>query len=46
MIFIGVHILGLFLDTYVHFGLADLFVPLASSWHPIPVAFGIVAFGC
>lgn len=44
MIFIGVHILGLFLDTYVHFGLADLFVPLASSWHPIPVAFGIVAF--
>ena len=44
MIFIGVHILGLFLDTYVHFGLTDLFVPLASSWHPIPVAFGIVAF--
>lgn len=44
MIFVGVHILGLFLDTYVHFGLTDLFVPLASSWHPIPVAFGIVAF--
>ena len=26
MIFVGVHILGLFLDTYVHFGPAELFV--------------------
>jgi len=28
----------------VPFGLAELFVPLASSWHPLPVAAGIVAF--
>ena len=37
------HIGGLVADTYVHFGLADLTVPFASSWKPAPVALGIVS---
>lgn len=44
MMFVGVHIVGLVSDTYVHFGVVDLFVPFASSWHPVAVAFGVVAF--
>src|SRR5205823_1379143 len=31
------------LDSYVHFGLVDVLVPLASSSHPVAVAWGIVA---
>lgn len=42
--FVGVHLAGLVADGYVHFGLADLFVPLASAWRPEAVALGIVAF--
>ncbi len=41
MVFVGVHVTGLLLDSYVHFGLAELLVPLASSWHPVAVAWGI-----
>lgn len=37
------HLLGLWADSYVHFGASELFVPLASSWKPWPVALGILA---
>ena len=30
-------------DTYVHFGAADVLVPFASKWHPVALAWGIVA---
>jgi hypothetical protein len=40
----GIHLCGLVADDYVHFGPADLFVPGASSWRPLAVAFGITAF--
>ena len=40
----GAHLGALVADTYVHFGLADLLVPFASSWKPAPVAWGILAF--
>jgi predicted ferric reductase len=40
--FVAVHVLGLSLDGYVHFGPAQLFVPFASSWRPVAVAWGIV----
>ena len=43
-IFVGVHVAGLVADNYAHFGAADLLVPLASSWKPVPVAWGVVAF--
>src|SRR5581483_893565 len=41
--FVGVHMAGLVADNYVHFGLSELFVPLASKWHPGPVAWGVVS---
>ena len=42
VVFVGVHLAGLALDSYVNFGPSDLFVPLAASWKPGPVALGIV----
>jgi predicted ferric reductase len=39
--FTGLHIASLLPDTYVDFTLVDLFVPFASSWHPVAVAWGI-----
>lgn len=41
--FTGVHVLGLVADTSVHFGPAQILVPLASRWHPIAVAWGVIA---
>ena len=38
------HVVSILLDTYVHFGLVELLVPFASSWHPVAVAWGIVGF--
>ena len=43
-VFVAVHIVALLGDTYVHFGLASVLVPFASSWHPVAVAWGISAF--
>jgi sulfoxide reductase heme-binding subunit YedZ len=43
VVFTGVHMGGLFLDTQTHFGPAQLFVPFASGWRPAVVALGVVA---
>ena len=43
VVFVGVHVLALPLDTYTDWGWRDLVVPMASRWHPVPIAFGIVA---
>jgi predicted ferric reductase len=43
VVFTGVHIGALVADNYVHFGLADLLVPLASKWRPVPTAYGVTA---
>ena len=37
------HLLALLADSYVHFGLADVLVPLATSWRPVAVAWGVIA---
>jgi DMSO/TMAO reductase YedYZ heme-binding membrane subunit len=42
-IFTGVHIGSILLDSYTHFGLADVLVPFASAWHPDRVAWGVIA---
>ena len=42
--FTGLHLGGLVADNYVHFGVADLLVPFASSWKSGAVALGIAAF--
>lgn len=41
--FLALHLVGLVLDSYVQFSLRDLFVPMAASWKPGPVAWGVVA---
>jgi ring-1,2-phenylacetyl-CoA epoxidase subunit PaaE len=43
VLFTGLHLTGLLLDSYVQISLRDLLVPLASSWRPVPVALGVVA---
>jgi predicted ferric reductase len=43
LIFTGVHVLAIVADTYVHFGLASVLVPLAAHWHPVAVAWGVVS---
>lgn len=42
--FTGIHLVSLVLDSYVHFGLVQLLVPLTSSYRPGAVAWGIVGF--
>lgn len=44
VIFTAIHLAGLVADSYVTFGWTELFIPMASSWRPGAVAFGIVAF--
>jgi predicted ferric reductase len=41
--FVALHLAALVVDSYVHFGVTDLFVPFASDWKPLPVALGVVA---
>jgi predicted ferric reductase len=40
---VGLHIGALVADSFVHFGAADVLVPLASSWRPLPVALGVLS---
>src|SRR3954447_17473020 len=42
IVFVGVHVLASLADTYVQFSLADVLVPMVSSWHPVAVAWGVV----
>jgi predicted ferric reductase len=42
VVFTAVHMVGLWLDSYVEFGWRELFVPFASEWQPEAVAWGIV----
>lgn len=40
--FVAVHVVAILVDSYVQFSIADVLVPLVSTWHPIAVAWGIV----
>ena len=44
VVFTAIHVGALVADNYVHFGLREVFVPMASAWKPIPVTAGVVAF--
>ena len=44
VVFVGVHVAAIVLDSFVSFGPAETFIPFASSWNPGAVAWGIVAF--
>jgi predicted ferric reductase len=43
VIFVGVHLVGLYLDQFIGFTVGDLFVPFASAYEPGALALGIVA---
>jgi hypothetical protein len=42
IVFVGLHLLGLVGDNWVHYGWRELFVPMASRYRPGAVAWGIV----
>ncbi len=44
VVFTGLHLLGLYLDSYVEFTVAELLVPFASPWRSGAVAAGVIAF--
>jgi DMSO/TMAO reductase YedYZ heme-binding membrane subunit len=43
VVFVAVHLVGLWADTFVQFTLADLLLPFVSSYHSGALALGIVA---
>jgi predicted ferric reductase len=43
VVFVGVHVLALWADNFVYFGPRELFVPMASRYRPLAVAWGIAA---
>jgi sulfoxide reductase heme-binding subunit YedZ len=43
IVFLGIHIVTAVLDPFTHLGIGAALVPLASSYRPLPVAFGIVS---
>ena len=43
VVFVAIHVGTIVADTYVHFGAADVLVPLATKWHPVAVDWGVVA---
>jgi hypothetical protein len=43
LIFTGIHVAAILSDTYVHFGLASVLIPLAAHWHPVAVAWGVAS---
>lgn len=44
VVFVGVHLTALIADSYTHFTISWVLVPLASKWHPAAVAWGIAGF--
>jgi DMSO/TMAO reductase YedYZ heme-binding membrane subunit len=43
LVMTGLHLLGLYLDGYIDYGFADLFVPGVSEYRPLAVAIGILS---
>jgi DMSO/TMAO reductase YedYZ heme-binding membrane subunit len=43
VVFVGVHVGAILLDSYTNFGVVNVLVPLTGTWHPVAVAWGIVA---
>lgn len=43
LVFVGIHLAAIWVDSYVHFTLLALLVPFASRWHPVAVAWGVAA---
>lgn len=43
VVFLAVHILTAVFDPFTHLGIGAALLPLASSYRPLPVAFGVVS---
>ncbi len=43
VVFLGIHILTAILDPFTKLGIEAALIPLASSYRPLPVAFGVVS---
>jgi predicted ferric reductase len=43
LVMTGLHLVGLVMDDWIHFGLADLLIPGASDFKPLAVAIGVVS---
>lgn len=43
VLLVGAHLSSIIADSYVHFGAADILVPMATNWKPLAVAWGIIA---
>jgi predicted ferric reductase len=43
LVFTGIHVTSIMLDSYVHFGPTEVLVPFTGNWHPLAVAWGIVS---
>ena len=43
VVFLGIHIVTAVLDPFTKLGLSAALVPLASTYRPLPVAFGVVS---
>lgn len=44
LVFVVIHLGGLWADNFVYFGWSEMFVPMSSPWKTGAVAWGIVAF--
>ena len=42
-IFLGIHVLAVWIDPYTKFGWRDILIPFVSTYHPFWMAMGIVA---
>ena len=43
LVFTGIHVLAVWIDPFTRFGWSEVFIPLASHYRPLWMAFGIVA---
>jgi predicted ferric reductase len=44
VVFTGIHVVSLVLDSYIEFGITQVLVPFTSSYRPSAVAWGVIAF--
>jgi len=44
IVFSVFHLVGLYMDSFVEFGITELLVPFRSTWRPAEVAAGVIAF--
>jgi len=43
VVFTAVHVLAILIESYVHISILNVLFPFTGSWHPVAVAWGIVA---